>query len=311
MYKIVAFFWLHDFFLGISPMFAMFSAFMYDSGLNPMMIAVCFSTFFVATTFFELPSSVIADKFSRKKVILTSDVIAFFGTGIMFISSHEWAFIACLVISAIAYALKTGTMEALLYDELKVKNLEDKFPRAFAIYQSAVLIGIAFGLMIASYTIAHGYGITIFFAMIGIFISVLILVFFIKETPKFKLVHKEYSMMEIFKEAKTTVFQNKIVFFMSVIVATYSSVVMTFGDVAMVTAMNLGWQKENIARVCSYLTFVNIAVMFFASKYIGKLTVRVANVVLFIALLFPFVGMIFWGLVVNFLCVSSLVVQWN
>jgi MFS family permease len=293
MYRVVVWFFLHDVFLGLSPMFAMFSAFMFDSGLNPMMIAVCFSTFFIATSIFELPSSVIADKFSRKKVIMVSDIVAAIGTGVMLLSRHEGAFIACLVISAIAFALKSGTADALLYDELKNKNLESTFPKAFGIYQSAVLIGIAFGLMIASYTISYGYIFTVVVAICGILIALLVLALFIDETPKIKEVHKEYSLKEIFYEAKNTVFAHNYVLYMAVMVAAYSSVVMAFGDIAIVTSMSLGWEKENIARVCSYLTFVNIAVMFVAARYISKLTVRIANIVLFAALLFPAIGMFF------------------
>jgi MFS family permease len=293
MYKIVALFFAHDFFLALSPMFAMFSAFMLDEGLSPMMIAVCFTTYFIATSLFELPSSLIADKFSRKKVVLVADVVAFIGTAVMLVSQSQFAFIACLVISAIAYALKSGTMEALLYDELKVKNLEDKFPKAFAIYQSAFLIGLAFGLMIASYTIMHGYGFVTFIAMVSICISLLLLFFFINETPRFKIVGKEYSFTQIFQEAKNTILKSNVMLFMCLIVAIYQSVVMAFGDIAIVTSMHLGWQKEEIARVCSILTFMNIGVMFFVAKHISKLTVRVVNGILFVVLLFPFVGMMF------------------
>lgn len=305
MYKVAIILWLHEFFLAASPMFAIFSAFMMESGLNPMMIGICFSIFFMTVTLCELPSSLVADKYSRKKVLIVSDIFCITGSIIMLLSHSQFAFIACLVLTAVGSALKSGTIEALLYDEMKYMGCEDKFPKAYGVYQSAPLVGIVVGLIISSYTAKYGYGALAAISIAGIAISISIMVYAIKETAKSKLVAKEYSVKDIFLEARQTVFNKPSVLYMSLVAVVYAGTVWSFGDVGIVTSMSLGWKKEEIARILSYLTLFNIGVLFFSARYVSKLTVRVAHIMLICAIFIACIGMSF-GAWWSIFCISPI-----
>lgn len=305
MYRTAIILWLHEFFLAISPMFALFSAFMLESGLSPMMIAICLSLFFITMSICELPSSLIADKYSRKKVLILSDIHCIIGSAVMLLSHSHITFMICLILTAIGAALKSGTIEALLYDEMKHKGNEGKFPKAYGIYQSATLIGIATGLIISSYVAQYGYNLLITMAIIGIMISISIMTFAVNETPKSQLITKNYSFTDILLEAKHTVCKNPVILYTVFIIITYASIVWSFGDIAIVASMSLGWEKEKIARIFSYLTFFNIIILFVATKYISKLTVKIAHIILICVVLLACIGMSF-GAWWSIFCISPI-----
>jgi MFS family permease len=94
----------------------------------------------------EIPSSILADKWGRKKTLIISSIFAIFQVVALLFSTDYWVFLLASILSASAYAFFSGTDIAFFYDTLKVLKKDNKFEKLWArqqIYQQIPLL-IAF-----------------------------------------------------------------------------------------------------------------------------------------------------------------------
>ncbi len=98
---------------------------------------------FVGWTFLlEIPTGVVADRYSRKLSVALGCLavaadLAFFGLT----RSYTWLFVGEFI-GAMGFALISGADKALLYDSLKELDLADQAQRVFARYEIAGLAGL-------------------------------------------------------------------------------------------------------------------------------------------------------------------------
>lgn len=75
----------------------------------------------------ELPSGVMADLIGRRKAILLGNIMLTFGNLFVGLSSSFLTITLWYLLWTIGYAFQSGATEALAYDSLKQKGLEDKW----------------------------------------------------------------------------------------------------------------------------------------------------------------------------------------
>lgn len=274
-----------------SPIIGMFSPFMVESGLSPLSIAITFVTFFLGMQIFEIPSSIIADRFSRKKVIMFASVVILFATVIFLFSHSKVAFIMHMFLVGIGIALFSGTVEALLYDELKAIGKEDKYQKVFAVLRIAISAGIGTSLVLSSFLVKYGYDIIVWISLTFTAISLVIFTFFMKETPRTKDVESAHSFREIFHEGARTIFNNKRLSFTVLLAIFFATGSMVNSDIAMINAINLGWLKENIARVFAVNTIAECILTFIFAKYCANISVKHLHIAMMAVFLCAIVGL--------------------
>ena len=276
-----------------APIVGMFSPFILESGISPLAIGLTFASFFLACNLFEIPSSLIADKFSRKKVIMASSVMFIFCNAIFLLSQSQSAFIIHMVLAGIGVALFSGTIEALIYDELKAIGKEEKYQKALSFYHIAFSLGLSTALFSSSFLMKHGYYVIIVVSLALSFTSLLIFTLFMKETPRTKTVDEAHSFREIFVEGRKTLLHNKTVRYLALISIVYGALNCTLGDMAIITAMELGWLKENIARIFGFNTIFEAIITYLFVRYFQNTSVKVMKNIMFFVVILVIVGMFF------------------
>ncbi len=293
MLRIVITLFLFRFFAMASPIIGMFSAFMLESNQTPMGIALVFVAFMIAVNLFEVPSSIIADKFSRRKVIITAIIILIFSNLPFLFSLAHWVFVLHMVIAGIAVALFSGTVEALVYDELKAINMEHKYKQANAVWHVSFSLGLSASLFLSAWLVKYGWYVIILVSLFFIFTSLVIFIFGMKETKRVKEIDEPHSFREIFLEGSSAILHNKIALYLALLSFIFGAVNAVFGDVAIVTSMEIGWKKEEIARVFGFNTIFEAIITLLFASYVQKIHIKQVHYIQILVLTLAFIGMIF------------------
>lgn len=135
----------------IYPLYAlMFSE---QGGLDNSEISLLFLGWVVFAMLAEVPTGIIADKFSRKMALIYSYLLQ--GSAFMawLVFPNFWGYLAGFLLWGIGYAFSSGTFQAYLYEELRAHGHASSFNRVFARSQSLKLVG-----MVVAYTLASAVG---------------------------------------------------------------------------------------------------------------------------------------------------------
>lgn len=95
------------------------------------------------TSFFEVPTGVIADLLGKKRTLLISFLFEAIG-GFMMAFAPNFTILAWSVfVMCVGGALYSGTLDALIFDSLKEKNLESKYQKIISNINSVSLFAPA------------------------------------------------------------------------------------------------------------------------------------------------------------------------
>ena len=100
----------------------------YESkGLSFTEIMLLGSISAVVTFFLEVPSGVIADRYSRKKILMVGNLITTMGLIVIFLSDNYQMIVIAAVFMGVSEALESGADTAFIYDFFKNKNMEHRY----------------------------------------------------------------------------------------------------------------------------------------------------------------------------------------
>lgn len=101
---------------------------------------------FISGLFFEIPSSVLADRWSRSRALGVSLIFASLAGLIGALSQNFWHMVVVSLCWAVASALHSGTSDALGYDILHEQKQTKRYPQVLAFYNQI----FAFSLLLGS-----------------------------------------------------------------------------------------------------------------------------------------------------------------
>jgi MFS family permease len=113
------------------PIYSFYQLLFIEKGLNISQIAILIVIWNVTAMVAEIPTGIIADKFSRRNLLVLSALIQGSGFLIWFFASSFWFFALGFVFWGIAGAMVSGTESSLIHDNLKFDGEEDKFTEVF------------------------------------------------------------------------------------------------------------------------------------------------------------------------------------
>lgn len=154
----------------------------------------------------EVPSSILADKWGRKKVIIISLIFAILQLITLLYATEYWLLVLASIWSAAAFAFVSGTDLAFFYDTLKVLKKEDKFDKLWArqqIYQQIPLI-IAF----LSSGFLYNFSPLLPFQLSLIFLVFSLSVIFTLNEPKYHKPIENVNVLSHFKQSAQFIFKN-------------------------------------------------------------------------------------------------------
>jgi MFS family permease len=125
-----------------------------DAGLSPAAVSSLFVIWSVTTFALELPSGLWADVFSRRLLLVTAPLLAGAGFGLWtFLPSYP-AFAAGFVLWGAGSALRSGTMQALVYEELERVGAPGAYARLMGRSEAVSLLAVVAASAAASPVLA-------------------------------------------------------------------------------------------------------------------------------------------------------------
>ncbi len=155
------------FFIELKSIFAVVQLFYLTRGLNPSEIIYLSLVWSVTTLFSDLPSSIIADRFGRKKTIILGIFLTAISTLSLFFAEGFWQVVPVHILGAMGISFFSGADQALLYDSVKELGQEKSMNRISGKYFAAASLPKIVVPLLGSY-IARNLLPTQFLILIGI-----------------------------------------------------------------------------------------------------------------------------------------------
>ncbi|MBN1570591.1 MAG: MFS transporter [Acidobacteria bacterium] len=128
---------------------------------------------------FEIPTGTVADFFGRKTSMLMGSIVSILAVLVYVSYPNFYVFMAGETIWAVAFTLKSGANEALVYDSLKMIGQEAKSQKVFAQLESFKMAGILTGALLGGVLAKFGglrlplLGMIVPFAISGVIVAML------------------------------------------------------------------------------------------------------------------------------------------
>ncbi|MEU8342731.1 MFS transporter [Spirillospora sp. NPDC048832] len=143
---------LEDFVL-LYPVYAVLFA---DAGLSPAEISSLFAVWSATAFALELPSGLWADVFSRRSLLVTAPLLAGAGFVLWSFFPSFPVFAAGFVLWGAGSALRSGTMQALVYEELERVGAAGAYARVVGRSEAVSLLAVVAASAVASPVLAVG-----------------------------------------------------------------------------------------------------------------------------------------------------------
>ena len=128
-----------------------------EAGLTPIQIGVVLAAWSMTAIVLEIPTGALADRVSRRWLLLIAQLIRGVGFLLWFLFPGFWGFLIGLVLWGVKTALVSGTFEALLFDELKAEGREHVYARAIGRAQTGRFLGVMVSALGAAALAGVGY----------------------------------------------------------------------------------------------------------------------------------------------------------
>lgn len=166
----------------IYPLYAVMFA---DYGLSALQISLLFTAWSLTGFVLEIPSGTLADKYSRKHLLLGAQLVRILGFGCWMLHPTFWGFMTGFVCWGISGAFCSGTFQALVFDELKQFGREHAYGKVIGRTRSISLIAILLASALASPMARFGYAFLISAGLVSMMLSC-VPILFIRPAKKAK-----------------------------------------------------------------------------------------------------------------------------
>lgn len=128
-----------------------------EAGLTPAEVGVALAAWSMAGLVLEIPTGALADRFSRRWLLLVAQLFRGAGFLLWVLVPSFWGFLLGLVLWGVKSALVSGTFEALVYDELKAAGRPEDYARAIGRTQTGRFVGVMAASLSAAALADLGY----------------------------------------------------------------------------------------------------------------------------------------------------------
>jgi MFS family permease len=146
-----------------------------DNGLDTSQIGSLLAVWAFVAFLLEIPFGIIADKFSRKWVLIFGSILKFLVFIIWFFIPVYWGFLIGFIIWGASGALISGTFEAFIYDELVKYKQAGKYQSLMGEISSLKNIGVAIALVLGGALSEIGYWVVLWLSSASCGIGIIIL----------------------------------------------------------------------------------------------------------------------------------------
>ncbi|MGT2775045.1 MFS transporter [Streptococcus hyovaginalis] len=256
--------------LGATEFFAFFGIttfwllFLSQHGMALWQIGILESIFHFTSLISEVPSGMLADRFSYKTNLYLSRLASIFSSVLMLVGhGNFWLYALGMIINAWAYNFDSGTSSAMLFESVKEAGMESKFLKISSFFAGVAEVTRTLGILVAGFFV-HGLLDVTYMIHIVLSLFVLFFIFLMKE-PSVKLEREKSPTLKMIMETVFLTFKREPQLFIWMIKVQFLSVVMTMfyfyyqNEITVLTS----WQISVMMLVSSV---INIACIWLASR---------------------------------------------
>ena len=142
-----------------------------ETGLSAIEVSTLFAVWSGIVILLEVPSGALADRFPRKAVLFTGQVLRTLGYLCWLLYPGFWGYLVGFLLWGTTTALASGAFEALIYDELVTLSAESDFVRVLGRARSAGTIGLIATSLSVIWLAEQGYPWLLVASSVGALIS--------------------------------------------------------------------------------------------------------------------------------------------
>lgn len=150
----------------VIPIYPLYAVMFGEHGVSPLELSILFIIWAAVGILLEVPSGALADRFSRKWLIVASGFLK----GACFLTWFLWqdfyGYALGFVLWGVASTLRSGAWEALLHDLLAEDGREAEFTRHHGRISAVATLGVMFGELMGGLLIVHGYDTVLLVSMV-------------------------------------------------------------------------------------------------------------------------------------------------
>lgn len=154
-------FYLFQFFFDFIFLYAVEKLFLIDRGLNLSQIGVILTIWSIMTLLLEVPTGTLADKWSRRKMLILSGLFFVCCYSILSISGGFWLVILAFFFRTLGSTFASGTLQAYVFDNLKIHHQEDQFEKIWGRGNAFRTLGIGVAVLCGGFMSEISYQLTV------------------------------------------------------------------------------------------------------------------------------------------------------
>ncbi len=209
----------------IIPIYPLYAIMMGEHGVSPIELATLFSIWAAVPILTEVPSGALADRFSRKWLIVASGLIKSLAFLTWYLEQNFTGYAIGFALWGAGSSLRSGAWEALLHDLLKQWEALPEFTRIYGRCSALSTLGVGAGELLGGVLIIMGYDFVLLISMMIPLVATFVFAVCVKDPPVDETVFEPDYFVTLkagLKEAAT----NRAVLY---ILLTYSSLIILYG----------------------------------------------------------------------------------
>lgn len=277
--------------------------FLLSSGISFLQIGILYSVKSIATNILEIPTGIVADLYGRKKSMLFSMTSYIFSFLIFYFSHMFLLYIFAMILFAFGEAFRTGTHKAMIFDYLKIKNIEYLKVQYYGSTRAASQLGSALNSILAATIVffSGDYRKIFAFTIIPYILNFINLATYPKELDKLNVKKSKKATLKDFLSAILNLKVLKIILNTSSYSAMFKSIKDYLQPILETFALSLPIfvglsDKKRSSLVIGFVYFVLYLLTSFASKNSWKIGRKGSSIALNITLIFGAFAIMFAGL---------------
>ncbi len=250
----------------IIPIYPLYAIMFTENGVTPFELSLLFSIWASVGLLLEVPSGALADRFSRKWLIVLSSVFKSAGFIAWFLFPAFWGYALGFVLWGIGSTLRSGAFEALLHDLLATDGRQSDFGRLYGRILAVGSVGVVLGELSGGLLISQGYDAVLLVSAALPLIATLPFALFVHDPPKDEAASDAH-YLALLRDGVREAIVNPAVRF---IILAYGLLIVTFGvydEFVAPTFREFGFSLAAVAYLCVIVLMAQSAGQWLADKF--------------------------------------------
>ena len=189
--------YVYRFFYNLIPAYVIERLFWEERGMTIQQVIYTEIIFAITVVLLEVPTGIIADKWGRKKMIVSGAFLECSMFLILLFAREFWHFAVAIFLAGIARSASSGSENALLYDALQQGGQEQAFEKYYGrlnvVDLTAIILAALSGSLLANqYSFELNYWISVISMLVSVCASLLLVEHTVKSKTEESIQFKEY-----------------------------------------------------------------------------------------------------------------------